>query len=367
MKKGRVAVLYEVGKPLEFREYQVPDPQDGEVVIECLRTNICGSDIHMFKGEAFSAFGGLFYPIVLGHEFVGRVFKIGKGVKTDSLGNPISEGTIVSPVYYKGCGSCHLCSDGREYACFRSLLSVLREAEKPPYFVGAFSEFYVIRAGQKFYTVPSDIPVKYASAVNCALSQVIFGLNQIGLRYGESVVIQGAGGLGLLATAVAKDMGASKVVVVDSVENRLELARDFGADYTVNLNGDFRERVSKIKEVTGGGADVVVELAGTPIAIKEGMKYIKRGGRYLVMGAVNPKQKFDADPSVWIGENITIKGVSLYSSHSIVMAYNFIQRNKNKVPFDKIFAVFEFEKVNEAISSAVEKKYPRVQILINDT
>ncbi len=364
--KGRVSVFYEIGKPLDIREYEIPDPQHGEVIVQCVRANICGSDIHMFKGEAFSAFGGLFYPIVLGHEFVGRVYKLGKGVKTDSLGNPVYEGSLVSPVYYKSCGSCHLCSRGKYYACFKSLLSVLREADKPPYFVGAFADFYVLREGQSFYVLPDDFSITYAALINCALSQVIFGLRQIGVDYGDTVVVQGAGGLGLLAIAVSKDMGASKVVAVDSVENRLALAKEFGADHTINLDGDFRERISRVKELTGGGADVVVELAGTPLAIREGMKYIRRGGKYLVMGAINPKQKFDADPSVWIGENITIKGVSLYDPHTIVLAQNFILRNKDKIPFDKIFGFFRFEEINQAMIAALEKRYPRVQIKIRE-
>lgn len=364
--KGRVSVFYEIGKPMEIREYEVPDPQPGEVVIKCLRANICGSDVHMFKGDAFSAFGGLFYPIVLGHEFVGRVYKIGKDVKTDSLGNTISEGTLVSPVYYKSCGSCYLCSRGKYYACFRSLVSVLREVEKLPHFVGAFSDFYVLREGQRFYALAEDTHVSHAALINCALSQVIFGLEQIGVSYGDTVVVQGAGGLGLLAVSVSKDMGASTVIAVDSVESRLELAREFGADYTIKLDGDFRERISRIKELTGGGADIVVELAGTPLAIKEGIKYIRRGGKYLVMGAINPKQKFEADPSVWIGENITIKGVSLYDPHTIVLGENFIRRNRNKIPFDKLFGFFKLENINEAMNAAVEKKYPRVQIIINE-
>lgn len=364
--KGKVSVFYEVGKPLEIKEFEVPDPKDGEIVIQCLRANICGSDVHMLKGEAFSAFGGLFYPVVLGHEFVGRVVKIGKGVKTDSVGNPVQEGSIVSPVYYKNCGRCYVCSAGKEYACFQALVSVLREAEKPPYFVGGFSEYYVLREGQKFYVLPDDIPLGPASLINCALSQVIFGLNQIGITYGDSVVVQGAGGLGLLAVAVAKDMGAGKVIAVDSVENRLQLAKEFGADEVIKLDGDFRERISKVKELTSGGADIVVELAGNPMAIKEGIKYLKRGGKYLIMGAINPKQKFDADPSVWIGENLTLKGVSLYSPHTILLAVNFIQRNKGKIPFDKMFGVFRFENINLAVKSAIEKEYPRVQILINE-
>lgn len=364
--KGRVSIFRDTGKPLEIKEFEVPDPKEGEVVVRVLRANICGSDIHMFSGEAFKAFGGLFYPIVLGHEFVGRIEKLGKGVEKDSIGKSISEGDLVSVCYFRGCGRCKNCSLGQEYACFQSLVSVLREAEKPPFFVGGFADFYFVRPGQKFYKLDDDIPLDISAAINCALSQVLFGLREIGLGYGDSVVIQGAGGLGLLAVAVAKDMGAGKVIVVDAIESRLELAKEFGADYTIKLDEDFRGRIAKVKEITEGGADVVVELAGNPKAVAEGIKYMRRGGRYLVMGAINPKQKFDADPSVWIGENLTLKGVSLYHPHTILLSQNFIRRNKDKIPFGKMFYVFDFEKINEAFQSAVERKYPRVQIKISE-
>ncbi len=360
--KGKIAILKEIGKPLEIVEREVPEPQDGEVVLKVLRTNICGSDIHMITGEAFRAFGGLFFPIVPGHEFIGRIEKLGKGVNRDSIGNPISEGDIVSPVYFKSCGHCYACSRGRENVCLESLMSVLRNAEKPPYFVGSFSDFYVVRAGQKFYKLPNDIPIDITSAINCALSQVIFGLKEIGIEYGDSVAIQGAGGLGLLATAVAKDMGAEKVIVIDAIENRLSMAKEFGADEVIKLDGDFRERIAKVKDITGGGADVVIELAGNASAVREGVKYLKRGGKYLIMGAINPKQKFEADPSVWIGENISLKGVSLYLPHTITLAINFLRRKKNQIPFSKMFGKFEFENINEAVRSALDKIYPRVQI-----
>jgi Zn-dependent alcohol dehydrogenases len=208
--KGKLSVFYQIGQPLEIREVEVPDPQEGEVLVRVLRANICGSDMHMVTGEAFRAFGGLFYPIVLGHEFVARIEKLGKGVKSDYLGKSISEGDIVSVCYFKGCGRCKVCALGKEFACLQSLASVLREAEKPPYFTGAFAEFYVVRQGQKFFKLDKDVPLNVASAINCALSQVIFGLKEIGIEYGDNVVVQGAGGLGIFSSSCGKRYGCSK-------------------------------------------------------------------------------------------------------------------------------------------------------------
>ena len=359
--KGKVSVFKEPKKPLEIKEYEVPEPKKGQILLKVLRANVCGSDLHMWSGEAFRGVG-FFYPLVLGHEMVGRIVALGEGVKEDSAGNPVKEGDVVVVCYWKGCGHCPVCSRGKEWMCLRALTSVLRPAENPPYFVGAFGEYYITHEGQKFYKVPEGIQIEAVASVNCALAQVLWGFSEIGLEAGDSVVIQGAGGLGLWATAVAKWFGARQVIVIDSVQNRLELAKEFGADHTILFDEDFRGRIAKVQELTGGGADVVVEVTGNPNAIREGVKFLQRGGKYLIMGAINPKQKFEADPSVWIGANLTLKGVSLYHPHTLKRALDFLQSNRN-LTFKKMYGFFKFEDINEAIEQAYQKKYPRVQIV----
>ena len=365
--RGRVSIFREPGKPLEIKEFEVPSPGEGELVVRVLRANICGSDLHMWSGEAFKGFG-MPYPLVLGHEMVGEIVALGKGVKYDSFGQPVGEGDIITLCYWRGCGRCPVCSRGREWACLQALTSVLRPAEQPPYFVGAFSEYFITQRGQKFYKIEDrGIPAEALAGINCALAQVIWGFEEIGMSAGDSVVIQGAGGLGLWATAVAKWQGASKVIVIDAIENRLELAKKFGADLTIKLSekNDFRVRIAQVKEETKGGADIVVEVAGNPNAIREGVKYLQRGGKYLIMGAINPKQKFEADPSIWIGENLTLKGVSLYHPHTLKKAIDFLSSNKN-LPVKEMYGFFRFDDINEGVKTAYERKYPRVQIIIGE-
>ena len=119
---------------------------------------------------------------------------------------------------------------------------------------------------------------------------MIYGLHVAGLRFGDSVVIQGAGGLGIQAAAVAKDMGAATVIVVDQIPGRLELARAFGADHTINLKDvpDRRERVKLVREWTGGvGADVACDFVGFPAVIPEGIEMLRAGGTYLEIGTIS--------------------------------------------------------------------------------
>src|SRR5699024_1846186 len=130
---------------------------------------------------------------------------------------------------------------------------------------------------------------------NCALSQVYFGMDKSGLTYNQTIVIQGAGGLGLNAVAVAREKGAT-VIVVDGVESRLQQAKKFGADYTINLNDyeTLEDRAQAIRDLTDGtGADFAMEVAGVPAAFAEGIHYIRPGGKYVTIGNITPGKKVE--------------------------------------------------------------------------
>jgi threonine dehydrogenase-like Zn-dependent dehydrogenase len=132
-------------------------------------------------------------------------------------------------------------------------------------FSGAYGEYYYLKPGGWIFKVPDEITDEMATPVNCALSQVTYGLQKAGLRYGDTVVVQGAGGLGLNAIAVAKEMGADAVIAIDGVPSRLALAKKFGADEVIDMNENPgpMDRIAKVKGMTGGrGGDVVVEVVG---------------------------------------------------------------------------------------------------------
>src|SRR6185295_18171379 len=183
----------------------------------------------------------------------------GARVKTDSLGQPLQEGDRVAYTYFYPCGHCHACLNKELAACPNKI-------ERP--------------AGALF-KVPDELSDDVVAPVNCALAQVMYGLHTAGLRFGDRVVIQGAGGLGIQAAAAAKDMGAAAVIFVDQIAERLELARAFGADHTINLKDvpDRRERVKLVRQWTGGvGADVACDLVGFPAVIPEGIEMLRSGG-----------------------------------------------------------------------------------------
>ena len=156
-KTAVAAVFSQPNQPLELREFDVVEPRKGEVLIEVLRANICGSDVHMYQGHAFAGFGVPF-PFILGHEMVGRVARLGDGVNTDAAGEPLAIGDRVTLSYYRGCDSCAMCERGTEHACQAAMISIIGPADKAPHFTGAFGQFYRVRAGQAVYKLPSRRP-----------------------------------------------------------------------------------------------------------------------------------------------------------------------------------------------------------------
>jgi threonine dehydrogenase-like Zn-dependent dehydrogenase len=354
MKTARAAVFVGPRRPLEIREFPEPDPGPDEVVVKILQANVCGSDLHIWRGEMEKM--GTLPPTILGHEMTGRVAKLGVRVKTDSLGEPLKEGDRIAWVYYTPCGRCRPCLRGRPNACALSLASVHRPCEEPPHFFGGFAEYYVLRPGQKLFKAPADLADGELAGASCALSQVIYGLEQVGFAFGETVVIQGAGGLGLYAAAVAREMGAERVVVIDGIPERLELARAMGADATIDLAEfpEARARTQRVLELTGGwGADVVVEVAGIPEVYPEGVRMLARGGRYLAMGSIAPNRTYKEDPSLLIGPNRSIVGVSLYPPETLKKAIDFLGRCRGRYPLGRVAShVFPLEEVNEAFAAA---------------
>ena len=241
MTTGRVVVVKEYREPFVIEEYEVPDPEPGGLVLKITQAGICGSDLHTWRGDQVNV------PLpesgrVMGHEGTGVVYQLGKGTTTDSNGVPLHEGDRIMYSAIKPCGNCYQCMRGEPNWCPSSPYS---DAGDWPYFTGTYADYYWIRANHPVFKVPDELPDSVLGWVNCAMGTVTEGLLRAGAREGDYVVIQGAGGLGLNATAMAKDMGAHRVIVLDRLADRLELAEAFGADaraLTLTRGGDQRRR-----------------------------------------------------------------------------------------------------------------------------
>ncbi len=354
--KGRAAIFHGVGKPFEIRQYDVPDPRDRDLVVKISRANICGSDLHLWRGDTDLARMGITYGIVLGHEMCGVVHKLGRKTRSDALGRTLKEGDRVVFTYYVNCGHCHACLQGDTYQCMQSLATPVRPTDMHPHFTGGFADYYYVKQKQSVFKVPDDVSDEMVCGANCALSQVIFGLQRANLKFGDRVVVQGAGGLGLFACAVAKDMGADRVIAIDAVPARLEAAKAFGADEVIDVSQvtDARARTQMVMGMTAHwGADVVVEVAGLPQVVPEGIRMLARGGRYCAIGNINPKQTYKEDPSLLVGYNRSIIGVSLYPPDVLRRAVDFLRRAQDRYPFASLSShAYDLEDIDRAFVEA---------------
>jgi L-iditol 2-dehydrogenase len=350
---GTAAVFLGPGRPFELRELPLPELEPGAILIRVTLANICGSDLHFWRGDAplaLPADGWIF-----GHEMTGRVAALGPGVRSDSLGQVLREGDRVAYCYFYPCGRCYVCLHGQRAACPSKLGRATGPGEFP-HWVGAFAEYYYLRPGGFVFRVPDDLPDALVSPVNCALSQVIFGLTRAGLALGESIVIQGAGGLGIQATAVAREMGAGPVIVVDQLADRLALARAFGADHTLDLAAvpDRRARVKQVREWTGGrGADLACDFVGLPQVVPEGLEMVRHGGRYLEIGCISRGRTVELDPSALVWGSKTIVGVVMYDPWVIPRALEFLERSRGRYPFDRLVShTYPLARIDEAFRDA---------------
>src|SRR5207247_7861804 len=187
-------------------------------------------------------------------------------------------------------------------------------------------------------------------------SQVLYGLRRAGLRAGHALVVQGGGGLGIKAVAVARDMGADTVIVIDRLPERLALARAFGADPTLSTAEltTAEQRVEAVRELTGGfGADVVADFVGYPDVIPEGLRMLRGGGCYLEVGNIAPGNTFSYDATALVRGNTRLVATSNYSPWAIPQALAFMRRNLKRFPFERLVShTFPLERISEAFHQA---------------
>lgn len=359
--QGKLTVLEAVDSTA-VREFEVPEPAEGGLVLEMIRANVCGSDVHIRHG---------FHPLVkegraMGHEGVGRVHSLSDTVTSDWAGEPLAVGDRVVATYFQACRRCPECNNGHPNICRNAYTGWSTPADSGQHFYGTFATHYAVGSSQGVFKVPDSVSSKAVSSANCALSQVYYGCLLGEVSYGDSVVILGAGGLGVCATAVASAMGA-EVFVAEMVPGRLAKATEFGAHHTVDLTQaeDGDGRVAMLRELTGGGADVVIDLTGVPSAFSESARIARSGGIVVEIGNISPNKYTDFDPGLFTRTGVQIRAAIRYPVAVLGKAVKFIEATPH-LPWESLVDQdFEFSQITEAIDAAEEKKVTRAGIVIS--
>ncbi|MFJ2552633.1 zinc-dependent alcohol dehydrogenase [Microbacterium sp. NPDC087591] len=258
----RAAVVTEFGAQAQVEERAVPQPGPGQVLVRLETCGLCHTDIHAMRGD-WPVKAHL--PLVPGHEGVGIVEQLGDGVTNRSIGQ-----RVAMPWLGYACGECRYCVDGRENLC--------EEQYNNGYAVdGGYAE-YMLSDSRFAVPVPDGITAMDAAPLTCAGVTTYAAVKNARVTPGETVAVFGIGGLGHLAVQYARLVGA-KVIAVDVTVDKLELAKELGADHVVNAADT--DPVAAIGAL--GGADVVIVLAVAPSVFHQAFASLNRGGRLILV------------------------------------------------------------------------------------
>ncbi|WP_203579495.1 alcohol dehydrogenase AdhP [Microbacterium hibisci] len=283
----KAAVVSSFTSPLEILQRDIPVPDPGQVLVRLETCGLCHTDIHAAHGD-WPVKPGL--PFVPGHEGVGIVERVGAGVENRSVGD-----RVAIPWLGYACGHCRYCIDGRETLC--------EQQQNSGYSVdGGFAE-YAVASASHVVEVPDGVTPLDAAPLTCAGVTTYKALKVASIVPTEKVAIFGIGGLGHLGVQYARIMGGS-VIAVDVEDDKLELAKELGAEHVVNA-----ARVDPVAAIQSlGGADVALVLAASPKVFEQAFASLARGGRLICVAL--PK---DQEMSVSIFETV-LKGISIIGS-----------------------------------------------------
>lgn len=278
------AVVYN-GKSLILVEKPCRKIRPDEVLLKIAVCGVCGTDIKIIAGQSHAA-----PPVVLGHEFCGSVVEKGKDVADLNIGDFVAVDPNIA------CGHCQYCRRGQVNLC-ENLKALGVDID------GGFAEYCVAPAGQCFHMPPKTDPLQATllEPLSCAL----YGFQKAAIKAAESVLIFGGGMIGILMLKLARLSSARQVIVVEPDANRRKLCLKMGADLVYD-SGD--RNVKAILDATQGGAEVVIECAGAPLAVEQALRMIKNGGRLVIFGVSPAGQKIPIVPYEIYRRDINIIG-----------------------------------------------------------
>jgi L-iditol 2-dehydrogenase len=320
----RAAVIHAPGQ-FGVEQFPVPDPEPGAVVLRMLYSGICGTDKHTWRGESKQYAGTAHerdaaYPLICGHENVGVIEAIGSGPPpVDEVGRPLAVGDRVVPTANLTCGRCAFCLDGRYpyYLCaatedYGNSLS----CAEPPHLFGGWAELMYLLPGTRLFRVPDALDSALAAITELLsvthgldIARGLAGSSGRGFRAGDTVLVLGAGPLGMVHLLKAELLGAGRLIAIDVLGARLELAQACGADLVIDAGATApQERLAAVREDTAGvGADVVVDCSGRHDTFGEALALVRPGGTVIEAGAFVDMGRVEIDPN----RDVCIKDVTI--------------------------------------------------------
>lgn len=358
----RAAVLTAPERPLERWVLDDPELAAGGVLLETVASEVCGTDVHLYHGRL----AGVPYPIIPGHVSVGRVLEA-RGVDRDALDVPLATGDLVTFYdVHEVCHRCYFCAVAQQpnRCAKRRVYGITYSAGDGP--LGGWSERIYLKPGVRIVKLDETLSADDLIGGGCGLFTGFAAVERSTLAMGDTVVVQGAGPVGLSATAFARLRGAEVVVTIGAPAARLDLARGLGADITLSLaDGSVATRVERVRELTAGrGADVVIEASGNPEAVPEGFALLRDGGTYVIAGhytdagptAMNPHQHINR-------KHADVRGQWGTDFRHLVRALRMLAKHGTSLPFRRVIGGrYDLDHATDAIRDVEELRVTKAII-----
>ncbi|MEJ5929102.1 S-(hydroxymethyl)mycothiol dehydrogenase [Corynebacterium sp. H128] len=358
-------IAREQGAPVERVNVVIPDPGPNDVVVKIQACGVCHTDLAYRDGDIEDAF-----PFLLGHEAAGIVESVGSAV------SHVSEGDFVVLNWRAVCGECRACKKGEPKYCFNthnaSVPMTLEDGTvlKPALGIGAFAEKTLVHEGQCTRVNPEEDPAA-AGLLGCGVMAGLgAAVNTGNIGRGDSVAVFGVGGVGMAAIAGAKLAGATTIIAVDLSEEKLELARTFGATHTINSSGatgagDEDSTVAAIRELTGGfGVDVAIDAVGRPETWNQAFYARDLAGTVVMVGVPGPAARIDVPAidvfgrggslkSSWYGDCLPERDFPMYVDLHLQGQFPLGDFVSERVGLDEVEQAFETMKTGKVLRSVV--------------
>ena len=355
----RAAVCRTFGEPLTIENVTLRDPGQGEIEVRIEAVAVCHSDISLAEG----GWGGDL-PAVYGHEAAGRISAIGEGVDGYAVGDPV----LVTLL--RSCGTCPSCQTAHPATCENppSISGLLRDSDGNELAqglqCGAFAEYAVVQPSQ-LAALPNDISMEAACLLACGVPTGVGAVtNTGGVRAGEKVVVIGAGGVGLNAIQGARIAGASRIIAVDMVAEKLDAAREFGA--TDGILATDEKPYSAARRITGRGADAVFVTVGAAAAYTTANRYLAPGGRLVMVGMPHGDDRASYAPVAYAMAGQDMRGSMMGDTvlaRDIPWMLDLYSQGRLKLD-ELISGRFGLDEINEAIANTKSGQARRNVIIL---
>jgi D-arabinose 1-dehydrogenase-like Zn-dependent alcohol dehydrogenase len=361
----RAAVLPAPRVPVEIREFAEPALEPGSILLHTLYSEVCGTDVHLWHGRLT----GVPYPIIPGHVSVGVASKV-RGSVRGADGHMVAEGDrLVFFDVHRTCGRCRACTvTHTPTRCeARRVYGITDSADEGLF--GGWAEAIYLEPGVAVARLPSSVPAETYISGGCGLITAVHILDRAALTLGDSVLVQGVGAVGLSAIALARLSGAGRIIAFGAPAERLALAREMGADVTVDITASSGEqRRTIVRDATvGAGVDVAIEAAGSARAVEEALNLVRDGGRYVIAGHYT-----DAGPSsINVHEQINRKHLEIRGCWGsevghFVRAIAVLERHHAQIPWRAIGArTYQLSELNQALADAEAMRVPKALVQPN--